>query len=78
MPASLPNTPRETDGKKSLEELGEPNSMCADAPERRDELYNGNDNDDNDNDGDAVEYTESRKESCSSNSNTSVFEEDPW
>lgn len=75
MPVSLPNTPRESDEKRSLEELGEPSSVRANAPERRDELYNGNDDDDN---GDAVEHTESKKESCSSSSNTSVFEEDPW
>ncbi|RBR10468.1 uncharacterized protein FIESC28_09463 [Fusarium coffeatum] len=61
MPVSLPNTPRESDGKRSLEELGEPSSMRADAPERRDELYNGNDDDD---DGDAVEHTESRKKAA--------------
>jgi len=30
--------PREGEGKKSVEELGEPGSMRTNAPERRDEL----------------------------------------
>jgi hypothetical protein len=78
MPVSLPNTPRESGVKRSPEKLGEPSSMRADAHGRRNGLYNGNNDDDNDDDGDAVEHTESRKESCSSSINISVFEEDPW
>lgn len=78
---SLPNTPRGSEGKRSVEELGEPNLMPADALERRGVLYNGDDVDDdgdNDDDGDAVKYTDSRKASCSSSINTIAFEADPW
>ncbi|KAJ4020145.1 hypothetical protein NW752_005250 [Fusarium irregulare] len=66
MLAPLPKTPRESDGKRFVEELGEPSMIQADAPERRDGPYNGNNDDENDDDhdndygGDAVEYTKSQ------------------